>query len=96
MSSIAANTTPNPTASALRQVHHWINGQLHLGEGTRCSDVYNPATGKVQANVMLASAAEVDQAVNSACRGLSRVVGPARAAACACFVPLPRDLRTPP
>jgi malonate-semialdehyde dehydrogenase (acetylating)/methylmalonate-semialdehyde dehydrogenase len=50
----------------LREIHHWISGQLVPGTSGRGGDVYNPSTGKVQARVALATAAEVDAAVAAA------------------------------
>ncbi|MFZ4496624.1 MAG: CoA-acylating methylmalonate-semialdehyde dehydrogenase [Candidatus Nanopelagicales bacterium] len=45
---------------------HWINGALVPSTSGRTSPVYNPATGKQQASVGLASVAEVDAAVAAA------------------------------
>ena len=50
----------------MRRIQHFIDGELRAGTSGRSSDVYNPATGEVQAQVDLASVAEVDQAVVSA------------------------------
>ena len=50
----------------MRHIQHFIDGELTAGTSGRSSDVYNPATGEVQAQVDLASAAEIDQAVASA------------------------------
>jgi malonate-semialdehyde dehydrogenase (acetylating)/methylmalonate-semialdehyde dehydrogenase len=47
-------------------VHHYLNGSVVEGNSGRTADVYNPATGEVQAKVALASKAEVDQAVEIA------------------------------
>jgi malonate-semialdehyde dehydrogenase (acetylating)/methylmalonate-semialdehyde dehydrogenase len=61
--------TPSPaseTGRQLRQVQHWINGQVVAGTSGRFGDVYNPARGKVQAKVALGSAEEVDAAVQAA------------------------------
>jgi len=62
---------PTPAAdsaasSALRQVPHWINGKAVPGTSGRSSNVFNPATGKIQAQVPLASKAELDLAVAAA------------------------------
>ena len=51
---------------SLRTIDHWINGALVPSASGRTSPVYNPATGEVQAEVGLASIAEVDQAVANA------------------------------
>jgi malonate-semialdehyde dehydrogenase (acetylating) / methylmalonate-semialdehyde dehydrogenase len=48
------------------QIPHFINGQRTNGSSTRTADVFNPCTGEVQAQVMLASAADVDAAVAGA------------------------------
>jgi methylmalonic acid semialdehyde dehydrogenase len=50
----------------VRTVHHWIGGKATTGESTRTGPVWNPATGEQQAEVPLASAADVDAAVRSA------------------------------
>jgi malonate-semialdehyde dehydrogenase (acetylating)/methylmalonate-semialdehyde dehydrogenase len=47
-------------------VTHWIGGKPATGESSRTSPVWNPATGAQQAQVLLASTADVDQAVQSA------------------------------
>src|SRR6478672_13871179 len=48
------------------QIPHFIGGQRTNGSSTRTADVLNPSTGQVQAQVVLASAADVDAAVASA------------------------------
>jgi malonate-semialdehyde dehydrogenase (acetylating)/methylmalonate-semialdehyde dehydrogenase len=50
----------------VRTVTHWIGGKPATGESSRTSPVWNPATGAQQAQVLLASTADVDQAVQSA------------------------------
>ncbi len=50
----------------MRTVAHWIEGKPATGASTRTSPVWNPATGEQQAQVLLASAADVDTAVRSA------------------------------
>jgi malonate-semialdehyde dehydrogenase (acetylating)/methylmalonate-semialdehyde dehydrogenase len=45
---------------------HYIDGAPETGASTRTAPVYNPATGRVQRLVSLASAADVDTAVASA------------------------------
>jgi malonate-semialdehyde dehydrogenase (acetylating)/methylmalonate-semialdehyde dehydrogenase len=50
----------------LREVPHWINGQTVSGASGRFGDVFNPATGNLQAKVALATPAEVDTAVAAA------------------------------
>ena len=50
----------------MKQLGHWINGKHVAGASGRSADVYNPATGEVQAKVALASKAELDAAVAAA------------------------------
>ena len=50
----------------MNEIGHWINGTLVAGTSGRFADVYNPATGEVQARVALASKAELDAAVAAA------------------------------
>lgn len=50
----------------MRQISHFIDGNLVEGKSGRFADVYNPATGEVQAQVPLASADELNAAVASA------------------------------
>jgi len=47
-------------------LHHFIQGRSVSGESNRFGNVYNPASGQVQAQVPLATAQEVDAAVHSA------------------------------
>ncbi len=47
-------------------VHHWRNGSLFEGGGGRFSDVTNPATGEVTAQLALASAQDVNAVVAAA------------------------------
>lgn len=47
-------------------IQHYIDGRRSPLASTRTADVFNPSTGKVQAQVLLASAADVDTAVASA------------------------------
>ncbi len=49
----------------MRTVTHWIGGKPTEGTSTRRSPVFNPATGQQQAEVALASAAEVEAAVQT-------------------------------
>ena len=66
MSVTSTLSRPLPTNQKLREVHHWVNGQLLTGISGRYGDVYNPASGEVQARVALATPAEVDTAVAAA------------------------------
>jgi malonate-semialdehyde dehydrogenase (acetylating)/methylmalonate-semialdehyde dehydrogenase len=50
----------------MRNIEHFINGQSVAGTTGRYSDVFDPNTGKVQARVSRANAAELDLAVRSA------------------------------
>jgi len=47
----------------MQELTHYIDGARTAGTSGRFSDVYNPATGEVQARVPLATTAEVDEAV---------------------------------
>ncbi|RED18218.1 CoA-acylating methylmalonate-semialdehyde dehydrogenase [Pontivivens insulae] len=50
----------------MQQLWHFIDGKRVEGTSGRSADVYNPATGEVQAQVPLANAAELDKAVAGA------------------------------
>ena len=50
----------------MRTVAHWIGGTATVGASTRVGEVYDPATGQQQAQVVLASAGDVDAAVRAA------------------------------
>lgn len=57
----------DPTAlQAPRLIPHWLAGEAVIGDGECFGDVYDPATGRVTAQVALASKADVDRAVASA------------------------------
>ena len=49
--------------SEIRTLHHFIGGRQVPGEGQRFADVFDPALGRVQARVPLASAEEVNGVV---------------------------------
>jgi len=66
MSTLAAVNSASAADRKVREVQHWINGQLVAGTSGRFGDVYNPASGEVQAKVAMATAAEVDAAVAAA------------------------------
>ncbi|MFN8080425.1 MAG: CoA-acylating methylmalonate-semialdehyde dehydrogenase [Kineosporiaceae bacterium] len=51
---------------SLREIVHFVDGKPFAGSGERTGPVYNPATGEQQAQVRLASAADVNQVVASA------------------------------
>ena len=50
----------------MKEIGHFIDGKHVSGTSGRTSNVYNPATGEVQATVSLASDAEILAAVESA------------------------------
>jgi malonate-semialdehyde dehydrogenase (acetylating)/methylmalonate-semialdehyde dehydrogenase len=54
----------------METLQHWINGRPSAGTGTRRGDVYNPATGEVQKDVVYASVEDVDAAVATAKQAL--------------------------
>jgi malonate-semialdehyde dehydrogenase (acetylating)/methylmalonate-semialdehyde dehydrogenase len=66
MSATSTFSTSLPTDRKLREIHHWINGQTFTGSSGRFGEVYNPASGELQARVTLATPAEVDTAVDAA------------------------------
>ncbi|QBX35222.1 CoA-acylating methylmalonate-semialdehyde dehydrogenase [Paracoccus liaowanqingii] len=52
----------------MREIHHWIDGQEYKGTSGRFADVFNPATGEVQARLSLATKAELNHAVAQAAK----------------------------
>jgi malonate-semialdehyde dehydrogenase (acetylating)/methylmalonate-semialdehyde dehydrogenase len=56
----------NTGRDIMRAIHHFIDGKHHAGSGERRADVFNPATGEVQARVALASTADLQAAIDSA------------------------------
>ena len=52
----------------MRDIQHYVNGKAMAGQSGRFGDIYDPNTGQVQARVALATAAEVDQAIQSAAK----------------------------
>jgi malonate-semialdehyde dehydrogenase (acetylating)/methylmalonate-semialdehyde dehydrogenase len=50
----------------VRTIEHWIGGKPTAGASTRRAPVWNPATGQQQAEVLLATVADVDDAVRTA------------------------------
>jgi malonate-semialdehyde dehydrogenase (acetylating)/methylmalonate-semialdehyde dehydrogenase len=52
--------------SSVTDVPHWIAGARSAGTGTRSQPVYNPTTGAVARQVLLASESDVDLAVAAA------------------------------
>ena len=64
----------------MRAVHHWIDGKEAPGTSGRTADVYNPATGEQTGEVPLASARDVDAAVQATLTAAHRVEETERAA----------------
>ena len=52
----------------MRTIHHLIGGAAAAGSGQRRGDVFDPNTGRVQAQVALAETADVDAAIADAAR----------------------------
>jgi len=52
----------------MKTITHWIDGKLYERAAERTGDVFNPATGEVQAKVAFATPSVVDEAVESAAR----------------------------
>ena len=52
----------------MRTIQHWIAGSETTGASTRFGSVYDPATGDQQAQVALATAADVEAAVQAAAK----------------------------
>ena len=50
----------------MRKIGHFIDGRAVAGEASRHGEVFNPATGEVDAHVAFASSADLDAAVKSA------------------------------
>jgi malonate-semialdehyde dehydrogenase (acetylating)/methylmalonate-semialdehyde dehydrogenase len=50
----------------MRQIRHWIDGELTAGRSDRSGPVYNPATGEQTATVAFADDGDVDQGVQAA------------------------------
>jgi malonate-semialdehyde dehydrogenase (acetylating)/methylmalonate-semialdehyde dehydrogenase len=51
---------------SLREIPHWINGVAVSGSSGRFTDVFDPATGQVQAKLALANGIELNAAVAAA------------------------------
>jgi malonate-semialdehyde dehydrogenase (acetylating)/methylmalonate-semialdehyde dehydrogenase len=66
MSTAVLPNIDSSPAGALRGIPHWIGGKAVAGTSGRNANVYNPATGQVQALVPLANRAELDAAVAAA------------------------------
>lgn len=50
----------------MKNIFHFVDGKEFKGESKRLADVFNPATGEVQAKVNLASKSDVDAAIKVA------------------------------
>ncbi|GAA4685531.1 CoA-acylating methylmalonate-semialdehyde dehydrogenase [Phytohabitans rumicis] len=50
----------------MKTIEHWIGGKATAGASTRTAPVWNPATGQQQAQVVLGTAGDVDDAVRAA------------------------------
>lgn len=66
MAASAVSAPDSLSSGAQIEISHWIDGARLAGNSGRFSDVYHPASGRVQARVPLATDAEVDKAVQSA------------------------------
>ena len=66
MATLASAPFSTSGKSGVRTISHWISGASLPSQSGRFSEVFNPATGAVQAHVSLATVEEVDQAVKSA------------------------------
>ena len=52
----------------MRDIRHFIDGQLVEGKSGRFGDVFNPNTGEVQAKVKFATTGDLDAAVQAAAK----------------------------
>jgi malonate-semialdehyde dehydrogenase (acetylating)/methylmalonate-semialdehyde dehydrogenase len=59
-------TPPAEEHTGVTRISHWIGGRAVAGTSGRTSPVYNPATGRQTGALDLATAEEVDQAVQAA------------------------------
>ncbi|MFD2417752.1 CoA-acylating methylmalonate-semialdehyde dehydrogenase [Amycolatopsis pigmentata] len=55
----------------MRTIEHWIDGTTTRGGSTRTGEVYDPATGRRQADVLLAEPSDVDTAVAAAAKAFA-------------------------
>ncbi len=53
----------NKTGTDVRDIGHYVEGEVVMGSGSRTQDVYNPATGEVTGRLHLADGADVDRVV---------------------------------
>jgi malonate-semialdehyde dehydrogenase (acetylating)/methylmalonate-semialdehyde dehydrogenase len=66
VSAIATLTEATTNTPPLHEVPHWINGAEVPGTSGRYSDIYNPASGQIQARLPLANGLELESAVAAA------------------------------
>ncbi len=92
MSTAVLPTVATTSASTPRAIPHWIGGKAVAGSSGRTANVYNPATGQVQALVPLANRAELDAAVAAAEAAFPAWSRAAIATSRASPLPLPRTL----
>jgi malonate-semialdehyde dehydrogenase (acetylating)/methylmalonate-semialdehyde dehydrogenase len=59
-------SAPQPQATPLRTIAHWIGGRHHVPAGGRLATLNNPATGEAAAQLSMAGSAEVAAAVAAA------------------------------
>ena len=64
--SVSTEPARLPSTQAVADVPFWIDGARATAESVRRGEVSNPSTGAVIRTVPLASAADVDRAVQSA------------------------------
>src|SRR6476469_3690771 len=57
---------PAATQTEIKPIHHWIGGKTYEGQSGRTGAVYNPALGTQSGAVDMATAEEVDLAVQAA------------------------------
>ncbi len=58
--------TGSSMSTVTTTIQHWISGQPTGAGSTRTASVYNPASGQVAAEVLLAESADVDSAIDAA------------------------------
>jgi malonate-semialdehyde dehydrogenase (acetylating) / methylmalonate-semialdehyde dehydrogenase len=66
MSTAVLPSIDSAVTSKPRDIPHWIGGKAVAGASGRSGNVFNPATGRVQALVPLANRTELDAAVSAA------------------------------
>lgn len=63
------------TITELRTIGHWIDGEERTSSSGRTAPVFNPATGEISANVVLADESDIATAIASAQRGFAEWSG---------------------